>query len=100
MTVAPYDGTLKYFQSPDLHTDSGIVYDFEQPTNVSQTVGGITATASVDAFTGTSQGSSFSNGLAERELVENSGKVIYVENRRIISRAADQIEDIKLVIEF
>ena len=99
-TVAPYDGTLKYFQSPDLHTDSGIVYEFEQPTNVSQTVGGITTTASVDTFTGTSQGASFSNGLAERELVENSGEVIYVENRRLITRAADQIEDIKLVIEF
>lgn len=99
-TVAPYDGTLKYFQSPDLHTDSGIVYEFEQPTNVSQTVGGITTTASVDTFTGTSQGASFSNGLAERELVENSGEVIYVENRRLITRAPDQIEDIKLVIEF
>ena len=99
-STAPYDGVLKYFQSPDLHTDGGIVYDFEQGTAVSQTVGGITTTASVAAFTGDSLGASFDNGLAERELVENSGEVIYVENRRLITRAADQIEDIKLVIEF
>ena len=100
-TIAPYEGTLKYFQSPDLHTDNGVVYDFENATGLSQTVGGITTTASVNgAFTGTAQGSSFTAGLAEREIVENSGEVIYVENRRLITRAADQIEDIKLVIEF
>jgi hypothetical protein len=26
--------------------------------------------------------------------------MMYVENRRFISRAADQIEDVKLVVEF
>jgi len=29
-----------------------------------------------------------------------SGDIIYVENRSPISRADDQIEDIKLIIEF
>jgi len=45
-------------------------------------------------------GVTFSNGLANPEIENNSGEIIYVENRRLITRAADQIEDIKLVIEF
>jgi len=45
-------------------------------------------------------GVTFSSGLAAPEIENNSGNVIYVENRRLITRAPDQIEDIKLVIEF
>jgi len=33
-------------------------------------------------------------------LEQDSGKIIYVENRRPISRASDQTEDIKIVVEF
>ena len=42
----------------------------------------------------------FTGGLASPELAANSGEIVYIENRRQITRAADQIEDIKLVIEF
>jgi hypothetical protein len=42
----------------------------------------------------------FAAGLANPEIENNSGEIIYVENRRLITRAPDQIEDIKLVIEF
>jgi len=45
-------------------------------------------------------GQSFINGVASPEIQKNSGNIIYVENRQAITRAADQIEDIKLVIEF
>ena len=45
-------------------------------------------------------GVQFTNGLANPEIANNSGDVIYLENRRLITRAPDQIEDIKLVIEF
>ena len=40
------------------------------------------------------------NGYAAPEVKKNSGTVIYVENRKAINRSSDQIEDIKLVIEF
>ena len=37
---------------------------------------------------------------AESNLIEKySGQIMYVENRGAVSRAADQIEDIKLIIE-
>lgn len=45
-------------------------------------------------------GTSYTNGLSDPEVKFNSGEIIYLENRRLVARAADQIEDIKLIIEF
>jgi len=42
----------------------------------------------------------FTGGYASPELDRDSGEVIYVENRRAISRASDQTEDIKVVVEY
>ena len=94
-------GVLKYIQTIDADTDSGVVRDFE--SNGSNAISGGTSTASgnVDtSYSSTTLGSTFSSGLANPEIENNSGNVIYVENRRLITRAPDQIEDIKLVIEF
>jgi hypothetical protein len=97
-------GVLKYIQTNDEHTDQGVVRPFE--SNGSNAVSGETSTASgtVDtSYTSAGSpllGSTFASGLANPEIENNSGSVIYVENRRLITRAPDQIEDIKLVIEF
>ena len=94
-------GVLKYIQTNDAHTDSGVVRAFE--SNGSNAITGELSTASgnVDtAYGSTLLGVTFSSGLAAPEIENNSGNVIYVENRRLITRAPDQIEDIKLVIEF
>ncbi len=95
------DGVLKYLQTNDAHTDQGIVRAFE--SNGSNAVsGGLSAAAgNVDTgYAGTLLGVDFTAGLATPEVENNSGDVIYLENRRLITRAPDQIEDIKLVIEF
>lgn len=42
----------------------------------------------------------FTNGYVIPEIDANSGDVLYIENRAPINRAADQTENIKLVIEF
>jgi hypothetical protein len=42
----------------------------------------------------------FASGYSSAEVDENSGDVIYIENRAPIVRAADQTENIKLIIEF
>ena len=94
-------GVLKYIQTNDAHTDQGVVRAFE--SNGSNAIGGEQSTASgtVDTSYGsTLLGVTFASGLAAPEIENNSGDVIYVENRRLITRAPDQIEDIKLVIEF
>jgi hypothetical protein len=82
-------GIIYYFQSPELHRHTDYkVYAFTTGT----TVLGQTSTLSktVDA----------TYGILAPEVKVNSGEMIYVENRKFISRAADQIEDIKLVVEF
>ena len=38
--------------------------------------------------------------ITNPDLRNNFGDVLYVENRAPVSRAADQIEDIKLVVKF
>ena len=48
---------------------------------------------------GTTNGVVFASGYANPELSRDTGEVIYVENRRAISRS-DQTEDIKVVVEF
>jgi hypothetical protein len=42
----------------------------------------------------------FTGGYSSAEIDEDSGDVIYIENRAPIVRAADQTENIKLIIEF
>jgi hypothetical protein len=97
------NGVLKYIQSPLSHKANGIVRAF-QSNGAIPIVGG-TSTASGTVNTGFADGtvllgSTFVDGLATPEIKNNSGEVIYIENRRLINRAPDQIEDIKLVIEF
>jgi len=94
-------GVLKYIQTSDAHTDQGVVRAFE--SNAANAITGEASAASGNVDTGYASallGSSFTAGLANPEIENNSGNVIYIENRRLITRAPDQIEDIKLVIEF
>ena len=96
------EGILKYYQSPGEHTDAdGKVYLFEAngsaPVQGAQSGAGGSPNTTVN---GTVEGIPLTNGLGVPELENNSGDIIYVENRRLITRAPDQIEDIKLVIEF
>ena len=42
----------------------------------------------------------FTDGYANPELQADSGDIVYQENRKPISRATDQTEDIKIIVEF
>ena len=102
-----FSGILKIFQSPRYHKDNGVVRAFE---NGPATVDGEDSLASgtVDSSYNASENNdpispffgNFASGISQPEIDNNSGDIIYIENRRLITRAADQIEDIKLVIEF
>ena len=50
--------------------------------------------------TSTINSQSFTSGYSASELDADSGDILYIENRAPITRAADQTENIKLVIEF
>ena len=67
------------------------------------TSGGAAAVSSTNSQNVTLSGGStltFTSGYANPELAADSGHILYVENRRPISRASDQTEDIKIVVEF
>ena len=43
---------------------------------------------------------SITSGYSNPELAADSGDILYVKNRSPITRASDQTENIKLIIEF
>ena len=69
-----------------------------------------TETLSIDtSFTGVSTdvnnkkyyfGQSYTNGLANPEIKKYSGDIVYIDNRPEVTRATNQREDIKIVLEF
>ena len=101
-TVVSYDSTnkiVKYFQSPELHTHDGAIVPFSGTGNVTGATS--TAVGPIDDAQDTALADiAFTDGIATPEIKPDSGDIVYIENRRLITRAPDQIEDIKLVIEF
>ena len=78
---------LSTSQTPSLHADSGVVRAFE--SDAANSVDGALSTASgtVDtAQNATLADIAFTGGLANPEIEANSGEVVYIENRRQITR--------------
>ena len=45
-------------------------------------------------------GVEFENGVAESEINNESGDIIYLDNRSLITRDERQKEDVKIILEF
>jgi hypothetical protein len=115
-------GVLKYYQDRSLYLNSttldetdyvGIttrskVFPFESTSNP---VSSSTFSGSIDvAFSGITTnpsgtalinlGVNFTNGLASPEINKRTGKIIYLDNRALISRNLRQKEDVKIILEF
>ena len=91
---------LYYIQTR--HTNDGIDSNGNltafSGTNVVSGAGGATGTPTTS--TSTINNVSFTSGYSASEIDADSGDILYIENRAPITRAADQTENIKLVIEF
>jgi hypothetical protein len=91
---------------------TGKVVDFKNNTTlrlVDVTMGANTTTGfdgiagsfqANETITGAGGASANTNGVAGGDFEKFSGDVLYIENRSPVTRADDQIEDIKLIIEF
>ena len=76
---------------------------FSGANTITGSTSGATGTPSTTTETVTlvnSTSLTLTSGLANPELQPDSGKVIYLENRKPITRSSDQTEDIKVIIEF
>ena len=82
-------------------------YGVDASNNTVAFSGTNTITGADSSATGTPSSSSstvdsavFASGYSNPEVQPDSGDIIYIENRRPISRASDQTEDIKIIVEF
>ena len=125
--VASYDnetGVLKYYQDRSLYYNQSIgnqtdyvgvsteskVLAFESSDRAIKFAGGSPANQTIQTgFSGitTTVGSkqidlgvNFTSGLADPEINKTTGDVIYIDNRKIVSRDTRQKEDIKIILEF
>ena len=103
--VVEYDATNKLLywvqtRFPDVGTDTdGNATAFSGANAIT----GQTSSAAATPLTSSStdvNGVSITAGYSTPELAADSGDIIYVEERSPITRASDQTENIKLIIEF
>ena len=102
--VVEWDATNKilyYIQTR--HNDAGA----DSNGNVTAFSGANVITGQTSSATGTPATSSttvdsvaFTSGYNAGEITADEGDIMYVENRSPITRAADQTENVKLIIEF
>ena len=104
--VVEYDATnniLFYIQNSYDNQGTDSAYKQNIPFSGNSTITGAPSNATGVPDTsnsGTYNNTVFVSGYANPEMQPDSGDVIYIENRKPISRASDQTEDVKLVVEF
>ena len=103
--VVEYDATNKllyWYQTrfPDVGTDAnGNATAFSGANAITGQTSSASATPNTSSSTDVN-GVSITSGYSNPELAADSGDIIYVEERSPITRASDQTENIKLIIEF
>ena len=103
--VVEYDATNKllyWYQTrfPDVGTDSdGNATAFSGANAITGQTSSAVATPLTSSSTDVN-GVSITSGYSNPELASDSGDILYVEERSPITRASDQTENIKLIIEF
>ena len=96
----------------DLANSSGTIYNFQSSaTELVKQEGGSGWSVGINTnFSGITTnptgnkivelGAEFTDGIASSEINNESGDIIYLDNRPLISRDARQKEDIKVILEF
>ena len=111
--VAPTVDTLVRNADPETKTTAvGVVVSVDSASRIisylpyPNEAGNFVPFANDDVIKSATQGSGTAHGtlananaIVAEELLRHSGDIIYLENRGAVSRASDQIEDIKLIVE-
>lgn len=111
ITVREVAGTFQadevVFQGDTLanSTANGVVIDFLNNNRVrlNQISGSFVSNSTVNSITGSTSGATaviVANGVSDPDMKPYSGDVLYIENRTNVTRATNQIEDFKIVLEF
>ena len=85
----------------------GKIFDFISPGTVKIGSNDLTINSSFSGITTNPTGTKiidlgveFKNGIAQSEINNQSGDIIYLDNRQLITRDSRQKEDIKVILEF
>ncbi len=86
-------------------TANGMVIDFLNTNRVrlNRVQGTFVSNSTVNTITGSSSGATaqiVANGVSNADMKPHSGDILYIENRTSVTRATNQIEDFKIVLEF
>lgn len=95
---------LRYYQNEYISAEqtganTDKLVEFSGANAITGSISLVTATPDT-SDNSTVAGITFSSGYSAGEIKKYSGKILYVENRKPVFRSNDQIEDVKLVIEF
>jgi hypothetical protein len=102
------DKILRYYQNEYISAvqdgaNKSKFIDFSGAYAITGSISQVTATPDTAYSTAPGtvlSGNTFTGGYSTGEIKKYSGKIIYIENRKPVFRSNDQIEDIKLVVEF
>ena len=111
ITVREVAGTFQadevVFQGDSLSnsTANGVVVDFlnNNRLRLNQVSGSFVSNSTVNSITGNTTGATaiiVANGVSNSDMKPYSGDILYIENRTNVTRATNQIEDFKIVLEF
>ena len=114
-----FSGTPGSFQADEKITQAttgavGFVVDFNSTTKVLRYIQpqfanqGVDSNGNLTAFSGTNTVTGATSGATGTpsshdttpELTADTGEILYIENRKPITRASDQTENVKLIVEF
>ena len=87
-------GSVVAFGSTEPINSTGGTINSKKPNS---TFSGITTTINNKQI---NLGVNFTNGLADSEINKKSGEVIYIDNRKEVTRNIRQKEDVKIILEF
>lgn len=95
---------LRYYQNEYIcatqtGANSNKLVDFSGANAITGGTSGTSLTPDT-SYSSTISGITFTSGYASGEIKKFSGQILYVENRKPVFRSDDQIEDVKLVVEF
>jgi hypothetical protein len=89
----------EYISAEQTGTNKDKLVEFSGANAITGSISTVTATPDT-TDNSTVAGITFASGYSAGEIKKYSGKILYVENRKPVFRSNDQIEDVKLVIEF
>ena len=116
----PITGVIKYYQDRSLYFGNNLdETDYFDVSNKSKvlsfssgqaiSVEGTSSAADIENFSGITTtignqeinlGVNFTSGVANPEINKTTGDVIYIDNRKLVTRDSRQKEDIKIILEF